>query len=247
MGAIQGDAAQEALVSRMTMAMTRRRASRSGRRAMALVLVLALVLLCAFFTGVFFLLASGETDRTAAQSREIQATVLGEGVSARLTAMVSQHPWKDRFYKQLARAGAEGAAAYSFTHRTFPFRHDQGAFRTGDLSFFGTIADLPAPRSYRIKLEVTAHGQRVTMVWDKVYPYSLLGVAGEDASTLASHPSPESRDRIDQLIDGIRSAARGNRGGGELREGDIGRQVDEALTDRRSDRNPGRQLFGGRP
>jgi hypothetical protein len=209
---------------------------------MAMVLVMAIVMLCAFFTGVFFFLARGETDRTVVQAREIQATIIGEGVSSRIASLVNQFTWADRFYKQLAPGGTR----YQFTHQRFPFDFHEGLFATGDASFVGSVEDLQTPGTYRIKLEILVQGQKVLMTWDKTYPRALLSVASQDSTVLAGHQDPSARDSVDQLLDRIRREARDNRGDGSFRDAGLAEPVDTALTDRRSGRNPGREILWGR-
>lgn len=205
-------------------------------------LVLTIVMMCAVFIGAFFMLASGETDRTVVLTREIQATIIGEGVAARIAALVSPFPWKDRFFKK----NVESDPDLTFTNRTFPFWMDSGVFRS-DASFVGSCGDLPGvTNTYRIKLEVNFQGQRVRMVWDKVYPQSLLGVSSEDTTQIAANLDLTRPDQVDGYIDGLRNTARQNRGDGSLSQGDLGWSVDGALGDRRSNRNPGHEILEGR-
>lgn len=209
---------------------------------MAMVLVLAIVMLCAFFTGLFFFLARGETDRTVVQAREIQATIIGEGVAARIATVVSRFPWAERFYKKLAVG-----PAYAFNQRKFPFDMRHGEFATGEASFVGEIADLATPGTYRIKLEVAFQGQRVLMTWDKAYPQALLSVGSQESTVLAGHQDPGAKDSVDKLIERIRREAEENRGDGTFRSAGLSSPVGSALSDRRSGKNPGREILWGRP
>lgn len=212
------------------------------RSGMAMVLVLAIVMLCAFFTGVFFFLARGETDRTVVQQREIQGTIIGEGVAARIAALVNQFPWSERFYKKMAGS----APRYQFTHQRFPFDFHEGLFATGDASFVGGIEDLTTPGAYRIKLEVLVQGHKVLMTWDKAYPQALLSVASQDSTVLAGHQEPGVRDPVDKILERIRREARDNRDDGSFRDKGLAEPVDTALIDRRSGKNPGREILWGR-
>jgi hypothetical protein len=212
------------------------------RSGMAMVLVMALVLLCAFFTGVFFFLARGETDRTVVQAREIQATIIGEGVAARIGTLVDSWPWAGRFYKQMR----DGASVYAFTHQRFPFDLRHGPFANGEASFTGFVKDLPVAGSYRILVEVSYQGQRVLMTFDRAYPQGVLSVSTQDAGVLAGHASPADRSVIDQLVDRTRDAARNARGDEPFRQIDYLSDLDATLTDRRSGRNPGREILWGR-
>lgn len=207
-----------------------------------MVLVMAIVMLCAFFTGVFFFLARGETDRTVVQAREIQATIIGEGVAARIGAMVDRLPWADRFYKHLRGA----SPVYAFTHQRFPFNYRHGPFGTGEASFTGFVKDLPVDGAYRIMVEITCSGQRILMTFDRAYPQGILSVSSSDSGVLAGHADAADRDVLDRIVDGTRDAARQNRGDDPFRTIDFLPGVDGTLSDRRSGRNPGRQiLFGG--
>lgn len=207
-----------------------------------MVMVMALVLLCAFFTGVFFFLARGETDRTVVQAREIQATIIGEGVAARITALVDSRPWAGRFYKQMR----DGAPVYAFTHQRFPFDLKHGPFANGDATFTGFVKDLAVEGSYRILVEVSYQGQRVLMTFDRAYPQGVLAVSTQDSGVIAGHADPGDRSAIDQLVDRTRDAARGSRGDAPFRGIDYLPDLDATLTDRRSGRNPGREILWGR-
>lgn len=207
-----------------------------------MVMVMALVLLCAFFTGVFFFLARGETDRTVVQAREIQATIIGEGVGARIATMVESRPWADRFYKQMR----DGASVYLFTHQRFPFDLRHGPYATGEAAFTGFVKDLAVTGTYRVLVEVTYQGQRVLMTFDRVYPQGVLSVSTQDANVLAGHADPADRSAIDELVDRTRDAARGARGDAPFRGIDYLPELDTTITDRRSGRNPGREILWGR-
>ncbi|MBI4859514.1 MAG: hypothetical protein HY815_04540 [Candidatus Riflebacteria bacterium] len=218
------------------------RSARPGRpphrAGVALVIVLALVMLCGFFAALWFFLARGEKDRTQVHTHEIEATVIGEGAAARISTMVKEFAWSERFYVKLAQPGRP----FLFTHRTYPFDMRHGLFATGDAGFAGTIYDHPTcPFSYRIVMEIVARGSTVVMTWDKVYPQTLLSAASDDGTFLSAHVDASSTERIDRLIDQIRDDARGNRGEGELTDRGLAGELDG----RRSGRNPGRDLLGG--
>lgn len=210
---------------------------------MAMVLVMAIVLLCAFFCGVFFFLARGETDRTAVQAREIQATIIGEAVAARIGTMVDRLPWADRFYQKLRGTDP----VYAFSHLRFPFDFTHGPFASGEASFRGVVKDQSQTGSYRIMVEVTYQGQKVLMTFDKAYPQGFLAVSSQDATVLAGHADPNEQDVLDQLIDRTRAAARAGRGDPIFQDINYLDQVDTALADRRSGKNPGRAILWGQP
>ena len=208
-----------------------------SRAGMALVLVMVLLLLSGFAFGVYFWLVSGETDRTAAQSKEIQAAALGEGVAARIAALVNQWPWRDRFYQKLA----PGAPAFIFTQATFPFFLAGRDYKSGDIAFLGSIHDLAQPLNYRIRLEVVYFGQRVHMTFDKVYSTSVLSVADADGAKAVRHNEGGSQDALDTLLEQIKIAARDARPGVPPAEAAT---VDTAIITRRSGANPARQYLG---
>lgn len=181
--------------------------SPADRRAIALILVLAIVLVVSFVVLFFHVLVRGETDRTGAQARELEATLIGEAVATRIVAMVNQWPWSGRFYKTLSVNGP-----YAFTHRSFPFETDRGLYPSGEVQFAGTVRDLDRPLHYRILLDLECRGAHVAMVWDKVYAHPLLGGAADDTSK-SEDTEPGARgsvSRLDASLDGLREVTQKN-------------------------------------
>lgn len=202
-------------------------------------IVMVAVLFCFFLVGVFFFLARGEQDRTQILSHETQAAIVGEGVAARLASLVNQNAWADRFYVVLGKPGTP----YFFTHDRFPFKMEHGSFARGECAFSGVIYDHPKlPFTYRIVAEVSYRGRKVQMTWDKLYPHNLLHVTDSDTTAVTAHPQGLSTDRIDQLVDGIRSDAWVNRFG-ENASAKWNQDFQSDMQSRRSGENPGRTIL----
>ena len=209
-----------------------------GRRGVALVIVLTLVLLLALTLGAYFFLVSGETDRTAARSREIQATLIGEGVANRITMLINRWPWSDRLQLRLGTNGR-----LSFTDRTFPFGAGDPLTRQPDVTFAGVISDTGPPLCYRLKLSIVCGGQRVFMVWDKQHSTSLLSAAADDGTVLLNHPDGTAESAIDALVDQVKTTSRRNRPLG-LVPADMANTVDAEILDRQSGKDPARTILG---
>jgi hypothetical protein len=208
-------------------------------RGVAIVIVMVVALFCLFLVGVFFFLARGEQDRTQFLSYEIQATIIGEGVAARIASLVDQNAWADRFYVALARPGTP----YLFTHDRFPFKMEHGPFARGDCGFSGVVYDHPTlPFTYRIIVEVSYRGRRVQQSWDKVYPQNLLHVTDSETTVVSAHSQGAAAGRIDQFVDGIRADAWANRFG-EDANAKWSQAYQSDIQNRRSGTNPGRTIL----
>lgn len=214
----------------------------TGRRGMALVMVMAVLLITGFFAMLWFNHLQGETGRTVEQSRHVQATALGEAVAARIAALVAQHPWSERFYRKL---GNPQTGVFTFDETTFPGALTHDSYGGQSMSMRGIVSDLAEPGSYRIKLAIDYNQLKVYMSWDKVYPTDALNMSSDDGTALVT-PADQSADPSNAMIDALRDAAKGNRPAGDLPPA-LRNQAETAIVERRNGKNPARALLGQAP
>ena len=202
-------------------------------------IVLTLMLVLAFTVGAYFFLVSGEGDRTAARSHEIQAAVIGEGVANRVTTIINRWPWSARFHAKLGSPGG-----YAFTEQKFPFGKGDVFAKIPEVTFRGSLKDLPQPLSYRLVVEVTCAGAKVLMLWDKQHSTSLLSAASDDGTVVSQHPDGTPESALDALADLVKGTSRKNRPLGAIPL-DLAGVVDAAILDRQAGTNPAKAILGG--
>jgi len=195
-----------------------------SRAGLAIFLVLGLVLIVLIMAGTWFFVLSGEARGTNSYAKRVIATTTGEGVAAQISAQINRMAWKDRFYARVGNPDLTGFSYY-FTENDFPFQRAEfkplGAFGrttwTGiqTPTFEGVVSDLPATKSYRIKLKIEFDETEIFMTWDKTWSETFLGSLNASNDEVVTDTIPLGLSEVDQLIDDVKETARANRGGAD--------------------------------
>lgn len=181
------------------------------RRGMALPLVMVLVTLAGIAIFVFQRVVQQEAYGTHKLVRTLQAEAICDRVVNRLSAVVGQHPWEDRFYLLDAMAKAPGAstmpeAKYVYDQDHFPFGDEGPEFASGDASFTGSIKDTSAlDQRYRITVKAKYKGVSVLGVYDLTHARGTMGPLNRSAVDLRVMKVDEAPldAQIDQEMDAI--------------------------------------------
>lgn len=154
------------------------RGDRSDRRGSALVLAMVLGVVCFIVIGGLEYSVAADALAAANMVREIRAQALADGIIASVDAAALSQPWARRPWSLHGRwPGAQAPTssltlAASGTERPFPW-----PWVPEHASARVTVEDqADAPRSYRVRAEITLAGHRYAFSWAR----RMISDLGED-------------------------------------------------------------------